>query len=208
MGSGSAANGGWRALPAFAPSELRRGTSTHAPSRCSGGKRVNWDLDPPRMADGAPCRTRTCDLLVRSNSKGGNRGQRDTAAPMFTGLLSHPRQPENASSRRGLSVICQSERAICDTLARRQKARGNREWSRVALEDSAMFRWRSTSARPMMEVRHAPESRRRSARFAGACRRRPAGPVREQPHPSSAPEVLVTRVAPARRAGRPLVERD
>jgi hypothetical protein len=31
-----------------------------------------------------------------------------------------------------------------------------------------------------------------------------AGPVREQPHPSSAPNALVTYEAPARRAGRPV----
>ena len=61
-------------------------------------------------SSGAPCRTRTCGLLVRRNSEGGNRGQREAAAPMFTGRFSHPRQPENASSRRGLSVICQSKR--------------------------------------------------------------------------------------------------
>jgi hypothetical protein len=33
------------------------------------------------------CRTRTCDHLVRSLKKGDNRGQRDAAAPMFTGLF-------------------------------------------------------------------------------------------------------------------------
>jgi len=32
----------WRTLPAFAPAELRRGASTYAPSRRSGGKRPNW----------------------------------------------------------------------------------------------------------------------------------------------------------------------
>ena len=37
---------------------------------------------------------------------------------MFTGLFSHLRQPDHASSRRGLSVICQSKWATCDPLAR------------------------------------------------------------------------------------------
>src|SRR5689334_11051488 len=33
--------------------------------------------------NGAPCTTRTCDLLVRSVQKRGKRGQRNTAAPVF-----------------------------------------------------------------------------------------------------------------------------
>ena len=51
----------WRALPAFAPPKLRRGKSTGAPSRNSS--RCPYTR---AEADGAPCRTRTCDLLVRS----------------------------------------------------------------------------------------------------------------------------------------------
>ena len=32
-------------------------------------------------------------------------------APIFSGFFDRPRQPENTSSRDGLSVICQSESA-------------------------------------------------------------------------------------------------
>ncbi len=49
--------------------ELRRGTRPHAPSRRSGGKNVNW-IWTAAEADGAPCRTRTCGLLVRSTNEG------------------------------------------------------------------------------------------------------------------------------------------
>jgi hypothetical protein len=41
--------------------------------------------------------------------KGEHLGQREAAAPMFSSLFWHLRQPENTSSRDGLSVICQSE---------------------------------------------------------------------------------------------------
>jgi hypothetical protein len=36
-------------------------------------------------------------------------GQRETAAPMFSGLFAQPRLPENTPNRRGSSAICQSE---------------------------------------------------------------------------------------------------
>jgi len=42
-----------------------------------------------REASGAPCRTRTCDLLVRSQEKGGNTGQRETAALFFFGRFAN-----------------------------------------------------------------------------------------------------------------------
>ena len=56
----------------------------------------------------APCRTRTCDLLVRSGKKGDGTGQQDTAAPMFSGFCYRPGPPENTSFRHGLSADCQS----------------------------------------------------------------------------------------------------
>jgi hypothetical protein len=61
-----------------------------------------------RRRCGAPCKTRTCDLLVRRAKKGVNRGQRETAAPRFSACLAHFGQRQNTSSRSRLSVICQS----------------------------------------------------------------------------------------------------
>ena len=63
---------------------------------------------PPGLRIGAPSTTRTCDLLVRSGKKGVYPGQRDTAAPMFSGFFDRWRLPENTSSRDGLSAVCQS----------------------------------------------------------------------------------------------------
>jgi hypothetical protein len=61
-----------------------------------------------RLRAGAPCRTRTCDLLVRSLPKGDNRGQHGAAAPDFIDVPSYPQPPETTPSRYRLSVICQS----------------------------------------------------------------------------------------------------
>src|ERR1700722_4482405 len=61
-----------------------------------------------RKEFGAPCKTRTSDLLVRSQEKGANAGQPDAAAPDFIGVLSHAQPPETTPSRYRLSVICQS----------------------------------------------------------------------------------------------------
>jgi len=54
---------------------------------------MEWDGSPnlrfrnDSVGIGAPCTTRTCDLLVRSVKKGDYLGQRDTAAPVFIGLF-------------------------------------------------------------------------------------------------------------------------
>src|SRR6185503_9284716 len=61
-----------------------------------------------RRCGGAPCSARTCDLLVRSGPKGGNRGQRETAALRFSRKSHNSGQPPKAASRYRLSVICQS----------------------------------------------------------------------------------------------------
>ena len=45
---------------------------------------------------GAPCTTRTYDLLVRRAKKGDHRGQRETAAPLFCDL----RKPSEATRQR------------------------------------------------------------------------------------------------------------
>ena len=58
---------------------------------------------------GAPGRTRTCAPRLRSSQEGDHRGQREAAAPMFAGVIDHPRQPENAPNRHRSSAVCQSE---------------------------------------------------------------------------------------------------
>jgi hypothetical protein len=47
---------------------------------------------------GAPCRARPCDLLVRSQRKGDNRGQRGAAAPDFIDVPSYPPRPPRAAT--------------------------------------------------------------------------------------------------------------
>lgn len=41
-------------------------------------------------------------------------GQREAAAPTFLAFFDHPRRPESAASRTGLSAICQSESPLRD----------------------------------------------------------------------------------------------
>jgi hypothetical protein len=97
------------------PRHLRRlsisrqeGTRGHRIGHSSDARREGA---PAKLFEsGAPCRTRTCDLLVRSERKGGNRGQRDTAAPCFLRKPHNSGQPPKAASRYRLSVICQSAR--------------------------------------------------------------------------------------------------
>ena len=90
---------------------LRGYRRTRAPSRLTqrAARRLSsaGRSQPPKEV-GAPCRTRTCDLLVRSGPKGGNRGQRETAALRFSRNSHNSGQHQKAASRYRLSVICQS----------------------------------------------------------------------------------------------------
>jgi hypothetical protein len=51
------------------------------------------------------------DHRLRSSPEGGNRGQRETVVPIFSAFSITLDNPENTSSRDGLSALCQSERA-------------------------------------------------------------------------------------------------
>ena len=52
--------------------------------------------------EGVPCTIRTCDLLVRSQGKGGNWGQQETAAPAFLGLFVQPEATADNPRLRGI----------------------------------------------------------------------------------------------------------
>ena len=88
------------------PVEPRRPPAVPTPTRHSF--RFNASLSSREGYIGGPSRTRTCDLLVRRRSKGGNEGQRETAAPDFISVPANTRQPKTTTSRYRLSVICQS----------------------------------------------------------------------------------------------------
>jgi hypothetical protein len=76
-------------------------------TRC-GASRWTDGYATSRTRGGGPSRTRTCDLLVRRATKGGNRGQRETAAPRFSACFRDLGQPQKTASRYRLSVVCQS----------------------------------------------------------------------------------------------------
>jgi hypothetical protein len=77
---------------------------------CTDCERWIGSRHNPNVPQRRHLRTSGSDLLVRSERKGGNRGQRDTAAPCFLRKSHHSGQPPKAASRYRLSVICQSAR--------------------------------------------------------------------------------------------------
>jgi hypothetical protein len=82
----------------------RHGTRPEQPGSSLG----SWPVELARAIELGPV-PRGRFYHVRRAKKGDHLGQREAAAPMFSGVFDCLRQPGDTSSRDGLSVICQSE---------------------------------------------------------------------------------------------------
>ena len=74
-------------------------------------------------------------------------GQRETAAPMFSGLFDHPRQPANASNRHRLSAVCQSNKS------RSRQDVGDRQ-VRCQLQPALVLAVPNTGSNPRKDLTH------------------------------------------------------